>query len=86
MNKAEIMTLLGSDVPAKKIRIAIMAGKLSGILMQADRAIADAKCFREDADWSEMLRIMEGTLDKNTDYQGDMTNADRSRLKRSRSD
>ena len=71
MNKAEIMTLLSSKVPAAKIRVAIMAGKLSTILHRADQDIAAADEFRKDADWTEMLRIMEGTLDKKTDYMGE---------------
>jgi hypothetical protein len=83
MNQAEIMTLLSSKVPAKKIRIAIMAGKLSGILIAADRDINKAANFRENADWSEMLRIMEGTLEKEVDYQADdIPVADRGKTKR----
>jgi hypothetical protein len=71
MNKAEIMTLLASKVPASKIRVSIMAGKLSTILMRADQDIALAEDFRRDADWTEMLRIMEGTLDKEVEHQAD---------------
>jgi hypothetical protein len=71
MNQAEIMTLIGSKVPAKKIRLAIMAGKLSGILNAADRQISRAENFSENADWSEMLRIMEGTLEKEHDHRAD---------------
>jgi len=87
MNQAEIMTLRSQKVKPESIRLAIMAGKLSGILMAADRQIAQAEQFSENADWSEMLRIMEGTLDKKVDHYADddgMTNAERSRLKRSR--
>ena len=80
MNQAEIMTLLSSKVPAKKIRIAIMAGKLSGILNSADREINRAENFHEKADWTEMLRIMEGTLEKEVDHAVDDTPiADRGR-------
>lgn len=74
MNKAEIMTLLSGKKGASKdamrasIRIAIMAGKLSGILMAADRSISEAENFHQNADWTEMLRIMEGTLDKEIDH------------------
>ena len=71
MNKAEIMTLQASKVADSKIRIAIMAGKLSGILFAADRAISEATQFGEKADWKEMLRIMEGTLDAQTDIRAD---------------
>ena len=71
MNKAEIMTLLNAKVPAKKIRIAIMAGKLSGILLAADRQIDQAERFQGEADWTEMLRIMEGTLSEEIDYRAD---------------
>lgn len=67
------MTLLSSKVPASKIRVAIMAGKLSGILLSADRDIDRAENFRRDADWTEMLRIMEGTLDKEIDHMADET-------------
>lgn len=69
MNQAEIMTLLSSKVPYSKIRTAIMAGKLSGILMAADRQISRAENFKENADWTEMLRVMEGTLEKQIDHQ-----------------
>ena len=69
MNQAEIMTLLASKVSYSKIRTAIMAGKLSGILLAADRQIARAENFRDNADWTEMLRIMEGTLEKEMDYE-----------------
>lgn len=71
MNQAEIMTLRNNGVKEHDIRIAIMAGKLSGILMAADRQIAQAEHFSEHADWSEMLRIMEGTLDKEVDHRAD---------------
>jgi hypothetical protein len=71
MNKAEIMTLLSSKVKPSQIRTAIMAGKLSNILFQADRQIALAETFKQDANWTEMLRIMEGTLEKDTDYQAE---------------
>ena len=81
MNKAEIMTLLSSKVKPAQIRTAIMAGKLSGILQAADRDIHNAESFREDANWTEMLRIMEGTLDKETGHQ-----AEDSRSKTKRSD
>lgn len=74
MNKAEIMTLLSGkkgvakDSMRKSIRLAIMAGKLSGILLSADRDIDRAESFSRDANWTEMLRIMEGTLDKEVDH------------------
>jgi hypothetical protein len=74
MNQAEIMTLLSNktgmrkDAMRKSIRLAIMAGKLSGILNSADREISKAENFSKNADWSEMLRIMEGTLDKEVDH------------------
>jgi len=77
MNQAEIMTLLSSkkgvakDAMRKSIRLAIMAGKLSGILQGADRDISRAENFSENADWSEMLRIMEGTLDKDKGHIAD---------------
>ena len=77
MNQAEIMTLLSGktgmrkDSMRKAIRLAIMAGKLDGILQAADRTIDRAEHFHENADWSEMLRIMEGTLDKEKGYKGD---------------
>ena len=76
------MTLLSAKVSPKTIRTSIMAGKLSGILMAADREIRLAENFRENADWTEMLRIMEGTLDQEVDHE--MTNAERSRIKRSK--
>ncbi len=69
MNKAEIMTLLSAKVPAAKIRTAIMAGKLSGILRSADMDISRAENFRSEANWEEMLRIMEGTLDTQVDHE-----------------
>lgn len=77
MNQAEIMTLLSNktgmrkDAMRKSIRLAIMAGKLSGILNSADRQISHAENFSENADWTEMLRIMEGTLDKEVDHRAD---------------
>lgn len=74
MNQAEIMTLLSSKVKPATIRRSILAGKLSNILRQADSSISDAEQFRENADWTEMLRIMEGTLDKKQDYQAEDSN------------
>lgn len=71
MNKAEIMTLLSSKVSPSKIRIAIMAGKLSTILHRADQDIHAAEEFGREADWKEMLRIMEGTLDKEIGHRGE---------------
>jgi hypothetical protein len=77
MNKAEIMTLLSGkkgvakDSMRKSIRLAIMAGKLSGILTAADRDISSAENFSENANWTEMLRIMEGTLDKEVDHRAE---------------
>lgn len=71
MNKAEIMTLRNNGVKQKDIRLAIMAGKLSGILMAADRQIAQAEDFNNRADWTEMLRIMEGTLEQEVDHRAD---------------
>lgn len=77
MNQAEIMTLLSGksgqrkDAMRKAIRLAIMAGKLSGILQGADRDISRAENFSENADWTEMLRIMEGTLDKETEHRAE---------------
>ena len=71
------MTLLSGKKGAAKdsmrhsIRIAIMAGKLSGILMAADRSISEAENFQQNANWSEMLRIMEGTLDDKVDHMAD---------------
>jgi len=73
MNQAEIMTLRNAGVSAEKIRIAIMAGKLSSILHAADRAIDNAEHFNRDADWTEMLRVMEGTLDKFTEHRTEGT-------------
>ena len=64
MNQSEIMTLRSQKVKPEVIRVAIMAGKLSGILASADRDIERAEHFGNNADWSELLRIMEGTLDK----------------------
>ena len=74
MNQAEIMTLLKSRVKPEKIRIAIMAGKLSGILMAAQREIDRAEHFGDNADWTELLRVMEGTLEKQTDIRADEGN------------
>jgi len=77
MNQAEIMTLLSGktgmrkDSMRKSIRLAIMAGKLDGILRAADTQIGRAEDFHERADWTEMLRIMEGTLDKDKGYKAD---------------
>lgn len=62
MNKAEIMTLQLGKVPNDKIRLAIMAGKISGILHAAEIAICQAEEFGKNADWIEMLKVMEGTL------------------------
>lgn len=75
MNTAEIMTLVNAKVDQKKIRLAIMAGKLEGILRAADRQIDHATHFNENADWTEMLRIMEGTLDKEVQHRGDQDEA-----------
>lgn len=77
MNKAEIMTLLSGKTGMRKesmrasIRLAIMAGKLSGILLAADREIDKAEHFSSNANWTEMLKIMEGTLDKETNHRAD---------------
>lgn len=71
MNKAEIMTLLSSKVKPGQIRIAIMAGKLSTILFRADMDIEAATRFGEDANWTEMLRIMEGTLGEDVAHRGE---------------
>lgn len=71
MNQAEIMTLLSNGVKRPKIRIAIMAGKLAGILNAADRQIGHAESFKADANWVEILTLLEGTLDEVTDYQAD---------------
>lgn len=68
MNQAEIMTLLSAKVKEPQIRVAIMAGKLSGILNAADRTIDRAKQFHDGADWTEILRILEGKLDGQTDH------------------
>ena len=71
------MTLLSGKTGMRKnemrksIRLAIMAGKLSGILLAADRDIHNAEQFSENANWSEMLKIMEGTLDQEVDYRSD---------------
>lgn len=71
MNKAEVMTLLKSKVAPEKIRIAIMAGKISGILQQADRQLDEAREFGENAHWTEMLRIMEGTLSEEKGHRAE---------------
>lgn len=71
MNSAEIMTLQNARVKDETIRIAIMAGKLAGILRSADLAIQQAAAFAEDADWTELLRVMEGTLDDKRDHRAD---------------
>ena len=69
MNSAEIMTLLSNDVKESQIRIAIMAGKISGILRSADITIGRAKAFKDGANWTEILRLLEGTLDDQIDHQ-----------------
>lgn len=79
MNQAEIMTLLAGKVSYSKIRTAIMAGKISGILTAADREIGRAENFRERADWTEMLRIMEGTLEQDIDYQAESSTKTKSK-------
>lgn len=71
MNQAEIMTLLSGKVKKPQIRVAIMAGKLSGILQSADRQITQAECFKDDADWTAILEILEGKLDKRTDHMAE---------------
>jgi hypothetical protein len=71
MNKAEIMTLISARVNNKIIRRAIVAGKISSLFSAADRDIYKAEIFRENADWTELLRVMEGTLDKEIDHQAD---------------
>ncbi len=71
MNNAEIMTLLSNGVKRPKIRIAIMAGKLSGILHSADVQIERADSFKQDANWTEILTLLEGTLDEVTDHMAD---------------
>lgn len=74
MNQAEIMTLRNAGVKEHDIRIAIMAGKISGILMAADRQIVRAEEFAHRADWTEMLRIMEGTLEEAIDHRAERPN------------
>ena len=74
MNAAEIMTLQNAKVKDGTIRIAIMAGKLSGILRSADGQIRQASVFAEHADWNELLRVMEGTLDEATDHRAESSN------------
>lgn len=71
MNQAEIMTLRNSKVKEGTIRIAIMAGKLSGILRAADGQIRQAASFADGADWTELLRVMEGTLAEETDHRAE---------------
>ena len=71
MNQAEIMTLLSGKVKEPQIRVAIMAGKISGILKAADRQISEAMSFQDGADWNEILRILEGSLDKKTDHMAE---------------
>lgn len=73
MNQAEIMTLLSSKVKAPQIRIAIMAGKLSGILQSADRQIQNADAFKQGANWTEILTLLEGQLDDSTDHRAEDT-------------
>lgn len=86
MNNAEIMTLLSNGVKRPKIRIAIMAGKLAGILHTADRQIAHAESFKADANWTEILTLLEGTLDEVTDYQAEERDRKRDKLRRTQRD
>lgn len=71
MNQAEILTLLKSKVKPNVIRVSIMAGKLSGILRTADMTIAKAQQFSDGADWVELIRVMEGTLEDKVDHLAD---------------
>lgn len=69
MNQAEIMTLLAGKVKKDTIRTAILAGKVSGILRSAELLIDRAHDFEREADWKQILTILEGSLDKEIDYK-----------------
>ena len=71
MNRAEIMTLLAAKVKKDTIRTAILAGKVSGILRSAEIAIDQAHDFEKEADWKQILTILEGSLEKKTDYKAE---------------
>ncbi len=71
MNQAEIMTLLSNKVKAPTISTAIMAGKISGILNTARRQVDKATNFKAGANWTEILRLLEGEMDSEIDHRAD---------------
>lgn len=71
MNQAEIMTLLSNKVKEPQIAMAIMAGKISGILNTARRQVDKASQFKQGANWTEILRLLEGELDSEIDHRAE---------------
>lgn len=71
MKSAEIMTLLKHGTSEKTVALAIMAGKMSDVLRASAKQVARARFFHDNAEWTEVLRLMEGRMGEEVDHATD---------------
>lgn len=77
MTKVEILTLLAADVDPKVIAIAIASEGFSKGLIRAYEKVDQSMDFHKRAEWKELMRVMEGTLEDEA-----ATRAERARERR----
>ena len=71
MKTSEILTLLKAGTDRNVVWTAEIAGRMETVVQAAERKLDCAEQFGSAADWTEILRIMEGTLEAEQEYRSE---------------